>query len=178
MIKLDGIEYESGSTSHISALTAAVARRDEQIAKLGTDHTAATAKLTAERDTQKERADKAEAALETYRAKEKTDALAALVKRVQPILGATYDGKGRTAEQVRRDALTKLCPNLSLEGKTDAWIEPYLEARLESVRTDFRPTEEDKAEAAQHQDDKGKNKTPTMRDKAAQARQDSFKQFA
>jgi hypothetical protein len=142
-IVLDGIEYDEGSPSHISALTAALKRADAE-----------SAALTA-------RADQAEAALKAAQTELETmqknrdalvEARGTLVSQARQILGPEYSPVGRTDSEIRRDALAKLKPAARFDGKSDQWIEAYFQASLDAMpatsavpapaATDFNPRQD------------------------------------
>jgi hypothetical protein len=139
MITVDSVEYEMGSPSHLSALAAQVAKRDARITELEVAAGTAQAKLDASEKQVKElstRLDGLDAAVE---------ARGALLARVKPILGEKYDAKGKSADQIRRDALAVLKPEQKLDGQGGAYVEAYFDLSIEqasaaSQKTNFADT--------------------------------------
>lgn len=113
-VKVDGIEFDAGSESHLQAIDKLLERKDGELAK-----------LTAERDEAKgraasleQRADAAEKAAKETQAKldkaishdevqKRVEARVALLDRARRVMGAEYDGKGKSDREVMADALGK-----------------------------------------------------------------------
>lgn len=135
-VRVDGIEYEAGSESHVQAIEKLVARKDGELAT-----------LTKERDELKGRADGLEATnkqlvtdaaaakkkLEEATSPEEIDkrvaARVGLVDRARRILGPKYDGSGRSDREVMGDTLKK-SGGVKIE---DAHSDDYVRGRFEHV---------------------------------------------
>lgn len=119
-IKLDGVEYVEGSPEHVAALTAkvdAAAKADaEKQAKIDSQ----AAEIAALR------ADTADAAIDT-----RADELSKFRERARKVLGKDYDFKGKTREQVRRDALAAL--KVETKDRDDSWCAIYFDARVDAL---------------------------------------------
>ena len=137
-VVIDGIEYEVGSPSHISALEsklgASEARADGLAAKL----TEADAKL---------------AALDSL-----VEARAGLVAQAKGVLGAEYNPTGRSDRQVRIDCLAKLRPGMSFDSRDDSFVTAYLEATV----TQPAPAPAKPAETSFAADDHSPPAKPTL----------------
>jgi hypothetical protein len=115
IIVIDGVEYEQGSDKHLNkvqsdaaaAVSVATARAD---------------KAEAERDTQKERADKAEAAATPDKLDALVEARLNLLQRAAKFLPATYDTKGKSDAQVRADAVSAKIGADKIAGKSPEYI--------------------------------------------------------
>lgn len=131
---IDGIEYEVGSETHVSALRAvgarAVQRADAAEAKL-TEAKAAAAKVEAERDQlRQDAASNTDEALEA-RAVE----LMAFRDKARKVLGKDYSFAGKSRHQVRLDCLTKL--NAMPSNTEETYVAAYLEARLDALPEEY-----------------------------------------
>lgn len=137
-VKVDGIEYEAGSDSHIQAVDAQLARNAAELAKEKTRADKAETDLAVACA----RADKAEADLKTEKAKPsvKTDALVeeelAFRASVTPLLGASYTFKDKSRHDVRLDALKLLGAKVP-EGKDkdEAFVGAYFQAAVDLRQT-------------------------------------------
>lgn len=151
--RIDGVTYTVGSTEWAEALSRRAARLDEEKAELEkakADMEADKEKadmdleaMKAERDTLKEKVAELEgkiAELEDPEAMDaRADARAALLTAARSVLGqdaklARADGKPMSALEVKKAVLGKLCPNLDLEDKSQAYIEARYDGAIEASK--------------------------------------------
>lgn len=132
MIRIDGIEYEIGSSAHLQAVEKRDAKQRETIST-----------LTKERDTEKARADAAEGRADKAEAslKDATDPakLETLISdRVQlhtdakKVLGSDYDPSGKTPREVMVEAIKKDSADFDPEGRTDDYVSAYFAATVKN----------------------------------------------
>lgn len=173
-IKVDGVDVEINSPTHVSALTALLVKRDARATELEGQSAKEAATLQAKFDALQKECDGLKA--ELAKLDELVEARGALLAAVTPVLGKEYSPKGKTAGQIKRDALTKLNPALKLDGKSDVWVDAYFEAAALKT-TDFRPLSGDKVAAEKVEAaraDKAKSPEDAMREKAEAARKASY----
>jgi hypothetical protein len=122
VIVIDGVEYEQGSDKHIAKL------QSDSVAAVAVQSARAD-KAEAERDTQKERADKAELAVSVDKLDALVEARMNLLARAAKLLPGTYETKGKSAADVRADAVSAKIGADKIVGKSEA----YIEARFDSL---------------------------------------------
>jgi hypothetical protein len=130
IVVIDGVEYEQGSDKHI--------------AKLNSDAAAAVAKANAradkaeaERDTQKERADKAEAAITSDKIDELVEERISILTRAAKLLPGSYETKGKSNAQVCADAVAEKLGADKVAGKSA----DYVAARFDSLTDADQPAQ-------------------------------------
>jgi hypothetical protein len=122
LITIDGVELEYGSDKHIAKL------QSDSVAAVAVQSARAD-KAEAERDTQKERADKAELAVSPDKIDSLVEARMSLLARAAKLLPGTYETKGKSDAQVRADAVAAKIGADKITGKSEA----YVEARFDSL---------------------------------------------
>ena len=133
-VRVDGIEYDFGSESHVSALNKRIDSADSEITSLKT----ANSEIKAERDgLAKENAELKEANSED-RLDSLVNAELAFRDELRPVLGKDYDFSGKSRNDVRLDAITKLEPDTKLD-EADAKDESYVRAYLAHARKVAKP---------------------------------------
>jgi hypothetical protein len=177
LIKVDGSEVEVNSPNHVLALTSGLAVRDARLVKADADLKAAEVAqgaLQAKFDgAEKERV---RLAAELAKLDELVEARGTLLSQVAPVLGKDYAPKGKTASQIKRDALAKLSPALKLDGKSDVYVDAYFDAAVSTVKTSFVPVKADAA-AAQTEDAACDSGEAGMVKKSKKAREESFTKY-
>jgi len=131
-IRIDGIEYEAGSSAHLQAAEKHDAANQDRIAT-----------LTKERDTEKARADaaegradKAEESLKEASDPEKLESL--IADRVQlhtdakKVLGSDYDPSGKAPREVMVEAIKKDAKDFDPDGRTDDYVSAYFAATVKN----------------------------------------------
>lgn len=139
-INLDGIEYEA-EESVIKALNAEKTRADNaesELAKCKEDSAKELSVITAERDTQKERADKAEEDLDAMKksfTQEKIDeAVNAKLELIHNAEKAGVEVKGdEKDEDLKKSIILKVYPKANLDGKDDAYIQARYDGAIETL---------------------------------------------
>ena len=133
-VRVDGIEYDFGSESHVSALNKRIDSADAEIANLKTSNS----ELKAERDSLA----KDNAGLKNANSQERLDSLVntelAFRDELRAVLGKDYDFAGKSRNDVRLDAITKLEPDTKLD-EADAKDESYVRAYLAHARKVAKP---------------------------------------
>lgn len=132
LIRVDGIEYEAGSSAHLQAVD-----------KWDTGQAKKVADLTSERDTAKAeadvataRADKAEADLKVASDPKKVEEL--VTGRVQlhtdakKVLGTDFDPSGKTTREIQVSAIKADVKDFDPEGKSDDYVAAYFAATVKN----------------------------------------------
>lgn len=128
-IKIDGVEFEYGSEAHISKLDA-----DHKSAlKTATDR---ADKAEAQRDSEKERADKAEKAASVEAIDAKVEARFNLLKTASKFLPAGYETSGKSDAQIRSDAVSAKLGADKIAGKSEVYIEARFDSLSDAVVAD------------------------------------------
>lgn len=140
-INLDGIDYEA-EESVIKALNAEKKRFDDAVAELSKfkeDSAKELSVMTAERDTQKERADKAEEdlvkakaeALDSIKLDEAVNARIELYKNAEK---AGVEAKNDMKDvDIKKAVIAKIFPKANLDGKDSAYIDARYDATVEML---------------------------------------------
>jgi hypothetical protein len=115
-IQIDGVEYEKGSDAHLNKLKADA---DAAVAK----EKARADKAEGERDTEKKRADAAEAKVSPKNLDAAVASRLALLKRAAQFLPGTYDSEGKTDSDIVRDCVATQMDAKELEGKSADYIQ-------------------------------------------------------
>lgn len=140
-INLDGIDYEAEETV-VKALHSEKKRVDDakaELAKFKEDSAKELSVMTAERDTQKERADKAEeenkALKEQAMDQSKLDeAVKNLMELYENAKKAGVEVKGdETEADIKKAVITKVFPKANLDGKDSAYIDARYDATVEML---------------------------------------------
>lgn len=140
-INLDGIDYEA-EESVIKALNTEKKRADDAVAELSKfkeDSAKELSVMTAERDTQKERADKAEEdlvkakaqALDSTRLDEAVNARIELYKNAEKA-GVEVKNDMKDAD-IKKAVIAKIFPKANLDGKDSAYIDARYDATVEML---------------------------------------------
>lgn len=140
-INLDGIDYEA-EESVIKALNTEKKRADDAVAKLSKfkeDSAKELSVMTAERDTQKERADKAEEdlakakaeALDSTKLDEAVNARIELYKNAEKA-GVEVKNDMKDAD-IKKAVIAKVFPKANLDGKDSAYIDARYDATVEML---------------------------------------------
>jgi hypothetical protein len=142
-IKIDGVDYQ-GEETLVVKYTDTIKRADaaeKALEKAAGEHKDALSKLEAERDTAKDRADKAEADLK----KAKADALDE--KRLDELVAAKLailDAADRAGVEVKADmpdadikkaVITAVFPTAKLDGKDEAYLSARFDSALEVLES-------------------------------------------
>lgn len=140
-INLDGIDYEA-EESVIKALNSEKARADNaesELAKTREDSAKELSVMTAERDTQKERADKAEEEVTALKA-EKMDqskldeAVKAKMELLKNAEKAGVELKGDESDaDIKKAVIAKVFPKANLDGKDNVYIDARYDGALEML---------------------------------------------
>ena len=140
-INLDGIDYEA-EESVIKALNTEKKRADDAVAELSKfeeDSAKELSVMTAERDTQKERADKAEEdlakakaeALDSTKLDEAVNARIELYKNAEKA-GVEVKNDMKDAD-IKKAVIAKVFPKANLDGKDSAYIDARYDATVEML---------------------------------------------
>lgn len=140
-INLDGIDYEA-EESVIKALNVEKKRFDDAVAELSKfkeDSAKELSVMTAERDTQKERADNAEEdlakakaeALDSVKLDEAVNARIELYKNAEKA-GVEVKNDMKDAD-IKKAVITKIFPKANLDGKDSAYIDARYDATVEML---------------------------------------------
>lgn len=134
-IIVDGFEVETtdAGASAITKLLSTVADRDSAIAKLNDDH----AKAIAAKDTEIATKDTKIADLEGKQLKpEQIDALVAdrtsLLSKAAKLVD-NFDGKGKSADQIKREVVAAKCGDAAVKDKSEAYIEARFDGLIEGL---------------------------------------------
>lgn len=133
LIELDGIEYEFGSESHISALNKLLSEAQDEVTRLAEKLAAATTKLAtaeAELDELQEKED----ADDSSELEARVDAIVEFRAALKPHLPEGYEFKGKSEHDVRVDALKNLGVKRDEEKlKDEAYVKAALDLKLEAL---------------------------------------------
>ena len=139
MVRVDGIEYEAGTDSHLQAIDRLLERKDGELAALKTASEAELAKVRKDLDATKGRLDGAELELkktkEAFDAeKKRADAASSdeevdkriesrlgVIDRARRVLGADYEHSGKSERDIMADALGKAEVEVP-EGASDDYV--------------------------------------------------------
>lgn len=127
---IDGVEFEHGSDRHLAKIQSDAAAS----VKAQADRADAA---EAQRDANKERADKAELAASPERIDALVEGRMALLARAAKLLPAKYETKGKSDAQVRADAVAAKLGADKIAGKSEA----YVEARFDMLTDGDAPAQ-------------------------------------
>lgn len=134
-IKVDGVECEHGSATHISLLEK---QRDEAIAradaaeKKANEAEAEQGKLTAKVDSLTADAEKSK--LSDQEINQRVDEVLALRADAGKLLGkAEYDFNGKTPRQIKVDSIKAVNPKFDDKDRSDDFVNAYFQARLDDA---------------------------------------------
>lgn len=140
-LNLDGIDYEA-EESVIKAYHSEKKRADDAVAELEKykkDSAKDLSVMTADRDTQKERADKAEDELKAFKetAFDQTKLDAAVKARMELLRNAEKAGitvkEDAKDEDLKKAIILKVFPKANLDGKDSAYIDARYDATVETL---------------------------------------------
>lgn len=137
-IRVDGIEYDAGSDSHLQAIERSFERRDAALATAqserdearGRADTLTTRLATAERERDEHKA-RADAASSSGELDKRVQARLALLDRARRVLGADYDGAGQTDREIMAAALDKAGASVA-EDASDDYVRGAFDAATSS----------------------------------------------
>lgn len=131
-VKVDGVDYEHGSESHVQVLTK---KADEAVSEW-TEAQTKVETLTKELATVQAKADKAEADLKESTSADKfearLDATLEFRAKAAGVLGKDYAFAGKSEHDVRLDALKKLNVKIDeAKSKDEPYVSAYFDARVD-----------------------------------------------
>ncbi|MFZ5440472.1 MAG: DUF2213 domain-containing protein [Myxococcota bacterium] len=140
-IRIDGVDYDPSTEAFAQALQKRDERTATEVAELKkslTESIAKADKAEARADAANEALRKAQADLQELPAKVRADmaARAELDAKARAVLGKEAKLDALTPADVRRLVLSKLEPELKLDGKSEAYVEARFDAAIESFEKD------------------------------------------
>ena len=140
MVTFDGKEYEQGSQDHVSALVERIARADKREGELEGKIATLESEL--------------EKASDASVMASRIDSEISFRDEARKLLGSDYKFDGKTQAAVRVDAVAKVMPKVSLDGRSEDFVAGLYESCLENAAqvTQTAETHEDSIEKTDAED--------------------------